>query len=195
MIGPEMHQPFGKGGRAGERERQPRTDLAAIGLGKGLAALALGGVGHRFGFGAFRRFRITRAADAHHALPAQLCQILPILQGHRRGIGESGDHGGARIEAADLPQQPAARIGRRGIVGAGAKAEAIEGNCSKAHAWAHAINNAPARTFPRTKKARLLSAGPRSPCKGKRCVEGLQRVAGRVRPLKPKPKNALGLSD
>ena len=43
-----------------------------------------------------------------------------------------------------------------GIAGPGAKAEAIEGDGSKAHA----INNAPVRTFPRAKKARLLPAGP-----------------------------------
>jgi NAD(P)-dependent dehydrogenase (short-subunit alcohol dehydrogenase family) len=44
----------------------------------------------------------------------------------------------------------------RTFAGAGAKAEAIEGYCSKAHA----NNNVAARAFPRTKKARLLPAGP-----------------------------------
>ena len=156
MIGPEMHQPFGKGRRAGERERQPRTDLPAIGLGKGLAAFALGLVGHRFGFRSTWRFWIARPAGADHALPAQLRQILPILQGHRRSIGEGGDHGRAWIKSTKLAQQPAARIGRRCVAGAGAKAEAIEGYCSKAHAK----NNVAARAFPRTKKARLLPAGP-----------------------------------
>ena len=110
VVGPEVHQPFQHRGGRGERLQQAGLHRVVIPLARGLA--------------------LGLAQQHFFAGVGGLAQLFSLLrQGLHEGcaVGLAG-RGRRWCRRAQLFLHPLTRLGRRRFVGAGAQAEAVQGN-------------------------------------------------------------------
>ena len=109
VVGPEVHQPLQHWGGRGERLQQAGLHRVVIPLARGLA--------------------LGLAQPHFFAGVGGLAQLFGLLRQYLHEGGAIRLAGWSRRgRRAQLFQHPLARLGRRRFVGAGAQAEAVQGN-------------------------------------------------------------------
>ena len=140
MIGPEIGQALGKGGRRRDRIGEPgarRVDIMPPDFGTRQAA--------EFRVHALFLLVHRPVGGFAHRLP--VLAIVDIGSGDRLAIRQRGDRGGGGVERAELARQPVLRIADRGIIPAAPEAETIGGKIMRRHDVRLRTRNARCRLF------------------------------------------------